>query len=173
MASYLNVMIDLNHPQPIPIGASNPQSPGTLQTPRNSPSPVQTENDDGGPDSDLDEEDDEDQAIQTPTDIQGSSDTIAAFTISTARNLQLTNDGERSLLQFSQVFSSPFHLSFTALTHCLELNTRLALIHQQAMLIKLSETYSRFESATTSRALDSGNQLVLTEAMKVTYGDPL
>ena len=46
---------------------------------------------------------------------------IAAFTISTARNLRLTADGERSLLQFSRVFFSPLTLCLQCLRNVLSL----------------------------------------------------
>ena len=50
---------------------------------------------------------------------------------------------------------------------CLELDVRLALIYQQATLIKMSETYSRLESGMIQGS-QAGNQLVLTKKIKVT-----
>ena len=70
---------------------------------------------DGNGDDDNDDNDDNDNDnegdMQPPPSTHDSSDTVAAFTVSTARNLRLTTDGERSLLQFSQVSF------FVALSH--------------------------------------------------------
>jgi len=52
-----------------------------------------------------------------------------------------------------------------------ELDTRSALIYQQATLIRLSETYSRLEPATTQGS-NVSDQLVLTEKIKVIFHDP-
>ena len=46
---------------------------------------------------------------------------IVAFTISTARKLHLTTDGERLLLQFSEVFFSPLTLCLQCLWNVLSL----------------------------------------------------
>jgi len=59
------------------------------------------------------------------------------------------------------------------LTQCLKLDVRLALVFQQATLVKLSETYSRLESATTTQGLDASNQLVLMQKIKVAHYDTL
>lgn len=77
----------------------------------------------GDDDDDEDDDDDSDsggsqagdngQEPSSPAGTLGSPNPIAAFTINTARNLQLTADGENSLLQFSQVLSFSFHLSPT------------------------------------------------------------
>ena len=58
------------------------------------------------------------------------------------------------------------------LTQRSELDTRSALIYQQATLIKLSETYPRLEPATT-QGPNIGDQLVLTEKIKVICHDIL
>ena len=58
------------------------------------------------------ENDNEGESPETPSNSQNSPDTGAIFAVSTAQNLQLTADGEKSLLQFSQVFFSftPCHV---------------------------------------------------------------
>ena len=58
------------------------------------------------------------------------------------------------------------------LTHVLseqrtKLDSRSALIYQQAMLIKLNETYLRRESTTARPGSGSSNRLVLTKEIKV------
>lgn len=121
------------------------------------------------PESDDNSQDDDNgQDITAQAGTLSTAGDIAAFTISTARNLQLTTDGERSLLQFSQVFISPTIL-FTLLIQRLELNTRLVLIYQQAMLIKLIETYRHHESVMTIQGPEAGDQLVLMDEIKVIY----
>ncbi|KAF9784108.1 hypothetical protein BJ322DRAFT_895658 [Thelephora terrestris] len=78
---------------------------------------------------------------------QNSRDTIAVFAVNTARNLRLTANGENSLIRFSQ------------------LDMRSALIYQQATLIKMSEAYSRLESAATDGS-QTGEKLDLPKKTK-------
>ena len=53
---------------------------------------------------------DSDNGLQHGDNHDQDPNGIAAFTISTARDLRLTADGERSLLQFSRVFFPPLTL---------------------------------------------------------------
>lgn len=55
----------------------------------------------------------------------------------------------------------------------LELDTKSALIYQQATLIKLSETYSRLGSTMTEQGSEAGDQLVITDKIKVISCDLL
>ena len=84
-------------------------TPSTLPTQQNT-QPVSDDNDDSPLDSDPEGSGDgtEDQDTQTQASGQDSCDTVAAFTINTARNLRLTADGEKSLIEFSQVFISSY-----------------------------------------------------------------
>ena len=103
------------------------------------------------------------QEDQPSSSTQGSPDNVVAFTLNTARSLQLTTDGERSLFQFSQV---NFHLFYIiAFFSFGQLDTRSALIYQQAMIIKLNEVSSRHEPLIATQGSD---QLVLTDEIKVT-----
>ncbi|KAF9780506.1 hypothetical protein BJ322DRAFT_1164329 [Thelephora terrestris] len=92
----------------------------------------------------------ENRDVQHQASTQNSRDAIAAFTINTARNLRLTTNGENSLIRFSQ---------------CIELDTRSALIYQQATLIKMSEAYSRLESAAMEGS-QTGEKLDLPKKIK-------
>ena len=88
----------------------------------------------------------EDQVTQTQVSTLDSQNTVAAFTINVVRNLQLTINREKSLMEFSQVITPSSFLSAMLIKH-LELDARSALIYQQATLIKMSETHSRLEHA--------------------------
>ena len=137
-------------PPPTPLGGLDPQANNGESLP-------------SGP-----EGEDEDEGVQPPFSTHEPPN-VTAFTVSTARNLQLTTDGEKSLLRFSQVIYPPFYLAvFTPLTH-VKLDTKSALIYQQAMLIKLNETYLRCEPSTNAQGLYTGNRLVLTNEIKVTH----
>ncbi|KAF9786364.1 hypothetical protein BJ322DRAFT_1108214 [Thelephora terrestris] len=100
--------------------------------------------DDSLPDTDPERSQDNTEDQETQTGPQNSPNDVSAFAINAARNLRLTADGENSLIQFSQ------------------LDTRLALIYQQATLIKMSEAYSRLEH-TTTQGSQSSDELVLTK----------
>jgi len=71
------------------------------------------------------EDDNEDEGTQTPSNTRNSPDTVAAFAVNTARNLQLAAaDGEKSLLQSSQVFFFFSRLVTLTTFTCLEIDAR-------------------------------------------------
>ncbi|KAF9779425.1 hypothetical protein BJ322DRAFT_1113237 [Thelephora terrestris] len=105
---------------------------------------------DGEMSSDTDPEELQDSTgnrnTQHQASTQNSRDTIAAFAVNTAR------------------ITSP-HQVFTTLTWRIELDMRSALIYQQATLIKMSEAYSRLESAATDGS-QTGEKLDLPKKTK-------
>lgn len=109
MASVLSDIIDFSQPQRVPAELdttlARPTSP-MLQDP-----PVINDSD---PSSDSEDDDDDDNA-HTPSGTLDSNP-VAAFTINTARNLRLTVAGEKSLLEFSQVFLPSFYTTLTRFT---------------------------------------------------------
>jgi hypothetical protein len=95
MASVLGNLYDASQLQRAPA------APNTTSSPRIPQNPLEnTEND---PSSD------DDSDAQTPSTARNPSDMRAAFALRTARNIQLTPDGEKSLIQFSQVYFSSSH----------------------------------------------------------------
>lgn len=101
MASVLNDIVDfgqLQHASTAPNTTSTPLTPPMHQDP-----PANSDADPSSSSED-DDNDDNDEDVQTPSSTQNSPENVAAFTVNTARNLRLTADGEKSLLQFSQVF---------------------------------------------------------------------
>ena len=117
---------------------------------------------------------DEDRETPAQTSTQAPPDAVASFTINTARNLRLTAGGENSLLHFSQVSdcSPPLVRNFDTVLYP-KLDMRLALIYQQATLIKLSEMNSRLEAVATAQASGARDEQVLTNKIKVTNRDIL
>lgn len=82
---------------------NNALAPSTLPTQQNSPTP---DNDSDSPsDSDSDRPGDtpEGQVNQSQVGTHSPHNALAAFTISTARDLRLTANGEKALIEFSQV----------------------------------------------------------------------
>ena len=99
MASVLDDIINSSLQQ-VPTAPNTSLVPSAPSTPMRPDSPANSSNE-----SSSDSEDDiVDQGPQALSGIQDSPDPIAAFTINTARNFQLTANGEKSLLQFSRVF---------------------------------------------------------------------
>ena len=121
MPSVLDGIVDFTQLQrrsatpDAPLQPSPPTPPGGLDPPVNSESPYS---------SSEDEEEDE-VGVQPPLSTK-ESPSVAAFTVNTARNFQLSSDGEKSLLRFSLVIllsllTSPF---FTLLhSHCLHVSS--------------------------------------------------
>lgn len=109
MSSFLDKFVDLRQLQRESAAPSAALQP--LTQPMHQDPPAESENDSRPGSGDEDEE----QDTQHPPNTQDNSDTVAAFTVNTARNLRLTTDGERSLLQFSQVvfFSRDIFLHHT------------------------------------------------------------
>jgi len=170
MASVLNDIVDFSQLQRTPT-APGMASASLVPLMRQDP----PANDDTDELSSNPEDDNEDENLQTPSSAQNSPDAVAAFTINTARNLRLTADGEKSLLQFSQVFFSPPRLVTLTTFAYLKLDVRSALIYQQATLIKLNETHPHHGSvtATTAQGSGAGDRLVLTDEIKVINRDTL
>ena len=163
MTSVLSEIIDprqLQRTSTVPDTTSTALAPSTPST-----CPVSPANDSRHTTSS--EDDDEDEGNQAPPVAQNSPDTSAAFAINTARNLRLSANGEKSLLNFSRVFF-PLSYSCAKLFTCVKLDVKSALVYQQATLIKLNETQS--VPATTTTAQGSGvssDRLVLTSEIKV------
>jgi len=99
MANVLDDIIDLRQLQPAPGTSLAPSTPGPMPQ---DPPPI-GDNDEESSDS---EGDDDQQVIQTPSSTLelDPPDAVTAFTVGAARNLGLTANGEKSLLQFSRVF---------------------------------------------------------------------
>lgn len=125
-------------------------------------SPVNNENESSNSEDEHGQQDRQQEDQPSPS-TRGSPDNVAAFTLNTARSLQLTTDGERSLFQFSQVNFYLFYI--IAFFSFGQLDTRSALIYQQAMIIKLNEVSSRREPLIATQGSD---RLVLTDEIKVT-----
>ena len=162
MASVLDNIINSHHTQ-------HPAPNNTLlvlpvpQVRQNSPRITS----DGSSSDSEDEDTGNNPVVQPPPSTVASLDDVAAFTVNTARNLRLSADGENALLQFSRVFFSSSHL-FSMFTLCFELDTKLALIYQQASLIKLNEIYLRYGSSALGQASQAGGEeLILTKAIMV------
>ena len=102
MSSILDDIIAENPPNNVPPPSTLPMQQNNLQTPDN--------NNNSSSDSDSDGPGDtpEGQLSQTQVGTHRPHDALAAFTISSARNLQLTAVGEKSLVEFSQVISTLF-----------------------------------------------------------------
>ena len=134
-----------------------------LSTRQNSPG-IRSNN---SPSDSEDEDTGNNPVVQPPRSTVASPDNVTAFAINTARDLRLSADGEKALLQFSRVFFSSSHL-FMMLTSRFELDTKSALIYQQASLIKLNEIYLRYGSSAMGQASQAGSEeLVLTKAIMV------
>jgi len=146
MSSFLNNIVDFSQLQH--DSAAPGPSPSTPTPQRRQDSPATGDNNNGSSSDSEDERGEQDD--QPPPGTRDSPRPVSAFAISTARNVRLTADGEKSLLQFS------------------ELDTKSAMIYQQAMLIKLNENYLRRESATTTQGSEANSQLVLTNEIKHT-----
>ena len=125
-------------------------------------SPVNNENESSNSEDEHGQQDRQQEDQPSPS-TRGSPDNVAAFTLKTARSLKLTMDGERSLFQFSQVNFYLFYI--IAFFSFGQLDTRSALIYQQAMIIKLNEVSSRREPLIATQGSD---RLVLTDEIKVT-----
>ena len=117
MASVLDDLLNFEQLQQASTTSAASLSSSALlvgaNPPANNGNELPPTSDGDGDDDDNDDNDDNDNEgdVQPPPSTHDSSDTVAAFTVSTARNLRLTTDGERSLLQFSQVSF------FVALSH--------------------------------------------------------
>lgn len=102
MSSFLDEIVNLNQLQnesAAPIASLPP-----LTQPMHQDFAANSNNDSSPGSGDEDRE----QDTQPPLSTQDSPDAVAAFTVNTSRNLRLTANGERSLLEFSQVaFSVP------------------------------------------------------------------
>lgn len=102
MSSFLDEIVNLNQLQnksAVPIASLPP-----LTRPMHQDFAANSDNDSSPGSGDEDRE----QDTQPPLSTQDSPDAVAAFTVNTSRNLRLTADGERSLLEFSRVaFSVP------------------------------------------------------------------
>ena len=96
MSSVFGEIVDLSQLQRESAAPDTPPPPS--MQPRREDSPPNG----GESPSDSDDEDEEPGA-QSLSSAQDSPDGVAEFAINAARNLQLTTDGERSLLRFSQV----------------------------------------------------------------------
>jgi hypothetical protein len=175
MVNHLDNILGFSQLHPTSSTSLAPLTPPTVQ--RDSPAIGEDRSHDwscsDSEDSDNDGDNDNDrQAIQAPSRALelDSPDAINAFTINTARNLGLTANGEKSLIQFSQVFlfSPP---TFTTFTRCLKLDLRSSLIYQQATLIKLGETHLRYGSAVTTQGSGANDQLALPDQINVIYCD--
>ena len=94
------------------IIANDSNSSSTPLTPpmQNIPPTLNNDNDSSSDsDSERSRNTPEAQVTQTQVSTRDSRNTVAAFTINVARNLQLTINGEKSLMEFSQVIT-PFLL---------------------------------------------------------------
>jgi hypothetical protein len=100
MSSVLANIVDLAQLQCEPAMPNISLPPPTPPVGRDPP-----ENDAESP-SDSEGEDEE-PGVQPRFGTQDCLNAVAAFTVTTARNLGLTPDGENSLLQFSQVILFP------------------------------------------------------------------
>jgi len=111
MASILDDIIDFSQLQPAPGTSLAPSTPGPM--PQNPP--LISDNDEESSDS---EGDDDQQVIRTPSSTLelDPPDAVTAFAISAARDLGLTANGEKSLLQFSRVFFFFHPMPATVLT---------------------------------------------------------
>jgi hypothetical protein len=160
MASVLSDIFDFSQPQPAPVTPDSTPTPSTM--------PLVQAHPDSPTNTDQNLSSDEDEDTQTSPAIQNSPNASATFAMNTARNLQLTADGEKSLLRFSQVFFPPHLVTFTTFIG-LKLDVKSALVYQQATLIKLYERYMRDGStlATISQGSGAGEPLVLTSEIKV------
>ena len=163
MSSVLDEIVDFSQFQRDSAPQDTPPSPSTPPMRQDSPP-------NGGESFSDSDDDNGEPGAQPLSGTHDPPDSIAAFTINAARNHRLTTDGERSLLQFSQVISFPPFLliTLTSLKQCVKLDTRSALIYQQATLIRLNEMYTRREPATTGvQRPETSNRLVLTDEIKV------
>ena len=123
MSSVLDDIFDLGQLQHGPtVGPSNTLST-RLTPPGHQDPPIASGDGDGGDDGDSSSDSDQSQNgdngrnPSSSAGTLGSPNPVAAFTINTARNLQLTANGENSLLQFSQVFLFSFHVLSAICSH--------------------------------------------------------
>jgi hypothetical protein len=113
MSSVLDEILDLTQFQHESTTFNASLSPSPLMPRRICDDSTENCNNGSPPSSD---DEDEQRGTQASPGTQDSLDNVAAFAINVARDLRLTTEGERSLLQFSQVtlffllFMHRFHI---------------------------------------------------------------